>query len=232
MTQDDPALRKDSPDAADLMAGLPLSLARHRIPRGDRECSILVIGCTGGWGNQQQSAQHMVLGTRKSSAHVSVGRKGRGVAHAQLDNATLHSPGAVDWDGRGQVNLRSASVLLCNRGGVRLRTAHDFAARAPYGWTRAAHPKTGRMRSWENFGEPQLRGLGEIVAQLSTLCPSLQFVAGREDLVADAADPGPIFPWAGIDWRRFGLTRLEHDWQRGGWFRWRGPKRRAHEPGR
>ena len=222
----------DDPSSAASDDWAPVTRARHRLPRGGRPCTLLVLGSTGAWGNERQSAKFMAVGDRRESAHVSIGRKGRGVIHASVDEATLHSPGAVDWDGRGQVNLRSVSVLLCNRGGVRQKTAHDFFPRAPYGWVRAPHYKTGRLRSWEVFGEPQLRGLVELLDRLREACPELEYVTGREDLVRSALDPGPAFPWASIDWRRWGLTRLAHDWAGDAWHRWRGPKRRRHEPGR
>lgn len=204
-------------------------IGRHIGTRGDRVPQMLVLGFHGAWNNETKLAKHLQE-TPRFGADWAVGRSG---VHLQLlpaEAVAIHSPGGVDWEGRGQVNLRSVSFLLCNRGGVREATATSpqFRRRAPAGWLQAIHPKNGRLRWWERYGTKQLDGLRTLVLAIAASNESLLFVCGREDLVRSAVDPGPAFPWSAIDWDELGVERMERDWKTGGWYWWRAGKRKPY----
>jgi len=221
------------PESALASPDWPFIEAKGYYPtRRGRLCEILVIHITAGWGNEIRLGKFFAnLKDRHASANMGVGRSGGTAIYAPIDAATWHSGGGVDWDGKGQVNLRSFGIELCNRGSVREKTARDpkWQKRAPFGWTQAVHNKARTLRYWENFGLPQLKALNAVLPVLRDYFPHMRYVTGHEDLVRGKMDPGPMFPWGAFDWESYGLVRMERDWKADAWFEWRGGKRKPYK---
>lgn len=193
----------------------------------------IVLQLSYGWANADKHAQFLQADEKQNkgtSVHFCIGRKGDTVQCVPSDCVAYHSGGrrSIEWDGKRVPNERSVGIRLCNHGPLRERiaTAKKYARRAPFGFVRAQHPKSDRLRYWEQFGRPQMEALVELLPWIIAECPDVRYVCGEEDLLPAMLGPGPMFPWNLFPWEDNGLVRIEKDWQTGRWHTWRGNKRR------
>lgn len=205
----------------------------YRGGRRGRTCEILVMHYSAGWGNELRLGaffRDLDPKKRSASANMGIGRKGGAALFAPPDQATWHAGGGVDWDQKGQINLRSFGIEMCNRGYVREKTALSkaYAKRAPAGFTQAKHAKGRSLLYWENYGQAQIGAMVRLIPWIMAENPSIRFVCGHEDLVKGKMDPGPMFPWTVIPWEGLGLVRMERDWRTGTWYEWKNGKRREY----
>lgn len=170
---------------------------------------------------------------RGASAHFAVGRDSSVAQMVELDDTSWATgggafpdagPGPLEKPVPWRMNRRSISVEMCNAGWAvdKLGIPHKWRAMA-------THPATPRRRrEWEVYRPLQVEALHYLVVLLRGHFDLSRptYVLGHEDVVnrdtlgkqyGGKVDPGPLFPWSAIPWRRYGYVPVRYDFEQKAW---------------
>ncbi len=209
------------------------------------EPDFLVIHYTASSKGALATARYFGLPGVKASAHDVIDRDGTVVKCIPYKRAAWHAGDgglsrfpstdqlhASDFVHIGEVermpkfvNGRSNGIELSNCGWAPHKGRPSFTGRHS---NPASH-----STQWEDYPQPMIAALVEVIEQMVEECPSLRWVCGHEDVTNQytlgdnpktvevekqagaKVDPGPAFPWQEIPH----LTRVRFDWRRKGWVR-------------
>ncbi len=178
--------------------------------------------------------------SRRASAHFAEGRDGSLAQLVALDDTAWHAGGgALPVNGAGPIekpipglmNRRSVGVELCNAGWAadRIGVPEKYIAEAVH----PANARRKKVQRWESYRDVQYVVLEELAALIRPhfVVDRPVFVVGHEDVVnrdtlsakagrqvyGGKVDPGPLFDWSRIPWRRYGYLPLRYDFRAKAW---------------
>jgi N-acetylmuramoyl-L-alanine amidase len=144
----------------------------------------------------------------RAAAHLVVGRAGQVRQLVPFDTIAWHA-GESSWMGRDGCNGFSIGIELDNAGELQRQGG---AWRAWFGTVLgdsevvgAEHKHGGGVTGWQTYSDVQLEAATEAAVAILAAYPSIQAIAGHEDIAPlRKRDPGPAFPMASWSARLLG----------------------------
>ena len=190
--------------------------------------TTIVIHYTAGGPHAERAAKYIQPRSRKKSYHFVIGRDGKAIQTARLDECAWHSGGSlmptavdlargpVDPDGGDRmVNDRSIGIALCNRGWA-------YGSK-PDAFSGSHRNPLSHRRYWQPYTQAQYYAVTCVLCDLTEAMPTLRFIVGHEDIkhaylpgvAGSKLDPGPAFAWdmIGVTIDETGLTRVKFDFE-------------------
>ena len=211
---------------------IPFVLSPNRSGRKGASVDCTVLHYTGSrpgaGGGAQGDVAWLCDPKARASAHFVIGRDGSVTQLVPLDEAAWHAGASalVEEDGalRENVNLFSIGIELDNLGplypvpgGFKFEAGgklFPYIGPAPFEGSLVFGSGLRVAGFWEPYGEPQLRALEKLLAELRAggYARAASLLVGHEDVALPEGreiDPGPAFPWGRFGGRFFARTRAE-----------------------
>jgi len=162
--------------------------------------TLLVMHYTASGPGALNDATHFARrGKSGASAHLIVGREGEMFQSVSMLDIAHHAGRSV-WRGQTSCNKFSIGIEVDNWGPLTYQGENMFRAwpgtQVPSDSVyEGRHKNGGDYEYWEGYPETQLAFLDEVVETILAKYPSIQDIAGHDDIAPNRKeDPGPAFP--------------------------------------
>jgi len=173
--------------------------------------TVIVAHYTAGH-SAAKSAQWLCSKQARASAHIIIGRAGELYQLVPFNVIAWHAGTPTHWRGKAAVNSFSIGIELDNPGPVVKDSSGAWRALALGRTFRndevvvATHPKSRDACGWVTYTPIQLAIFEHLCHDLIAAYPTLQALAGHEDVKVAKLDPGPLFPKDHLSARLFGRS--------------------------